>query len=133
GSGARRAEARHGWARAAATPRGNALSLGHRGGDHDVSRSGRSDLRSDKPSTAETLDTDGARAAAPLLRSSIFADPNPAAPRAAAARDRSSAEPSPQTPPANPRGSVISTCATTSAITSHTAIISPPSIRLEFP
>src|SRR6516225_9106679 len=36
-------------------------------------------------------------------------DPNAAAPRAAAARHRSSAEPSPQTPPGNPPGSVTST------------------------
>src|SRR6516165_3474167 len=66
----------------------------------------RSHLRSDRPSTAETLDAARARAAAPPPPTSA-ADPNPAAPRAAAAPHRSSAEPSPQTPPGNPPGSVI--------------------------
>src|SRR6516162_9786524 len=73
-----------------------------------VSRSGRSRPRPGTPSTDETLDAARARAAAPPLPPSIVADPNPAAPRAAAAPHRSSAEPSPHTPPGNPRGSVIS-------------------------
>ena len=77
-------------------------------GDRVASRSGRSDLRSCRPSATETPDGARARAADSPPRSSIAADPNPAAPRAAAAPDRSSAEPSPQTPPRNPPGSVIS-------------------------
>jgi hypothetical protein len=50
-------------------------------GDRVVSRSGRSDLRSDKPSTAETLAAARARSAAPPPRPAAAADPNPGNPQ----------------------------------------------------
>src|SRR2546421_3529157 len=58
-------------------------------------------------SPAGTPDAFRAPPAAPPPRSSAAPDPNPAAPRAAKAPHRSSAEPSPPTPPGNPPGSVI--------------------------
>src|SRR6516165_8719508 len=73
----------------------------------DVSRSGPSRPRSGMPSTAGTPDDARAPAAALSSLSSTVSEPNPAAPRAAPAPHRSSAEPSPQTPPGNPPGSVI--------------------------
>ena len=63
--------------------------------------------RARPPSTAGTPDGAPAPATAPPPRSSIVSNPAPAAPRAASAPHRSSAEPSPQTPPGNPQGSVI--------------------------
>jgi hypothetical protein len=75
--------------------------------DRGASRSGPSGHRGDRPSATETPDGARAPVADPPSRSSVAADPNPAAPRAAKAFHRSSAVPSPPTPPGNPPGSVI--------------------------
>src|SRR5512132_2018766 len=71
-------------------------------GDLVASRSGPPDPWSGTPSTAGTPDDARASATAPPPRSSIVFDPDPAALRAASAPRRSSAKPSPLTPPEIP-------------------------------
>src|SRR4029077_9784629 len=73
-----------------------------------ASRSNQPDPQCGTPSTAEIPGGARAPAAVPRSPSSIAADLNPAAPRAATTPHRSSVEPSPQTPPGQPPGSVIS-------------------------
>ena len=77
-------------------------------GDRAASKSNPPDPRCGRPSAAEIPDAARAPRAAPPPGSSAVVDPGPAAPPAAQAPRRSSAVPSPQTPPEKPRGSVIS-------------------------
>src|SRR4029077_10445325 len=76
--------------------------------DRGASKSNQPDPPCDTPSTGEIPDGAQAPAAAPPPSSSTVSDPDRAALPAATTRHRSSVEPSPQTPPGDPRGSVIS-------------------------